>query len=71
MKSVNIVERGTHMPMHEVVEITYKEKGGKLYEGQRAHVAPVDFQGSLIFSIEFYLISMLTYWSCSINPNYD
>lgn len=35
VKSVNIVERGTHMPMHEVVEITYREKGGRLYEGQR------------------------------------
>lgn len=37
----------------------------------KAHVAPVDFQGSPIFNIEFCLVSMLTYWSCSINPNND
>lgn len=37
----------------------------------KSHMAPVDIQGSTIFNIEFYLVSMLTYWSCSINPNND
>lgn len=26
VKSVNIVERGIHMPVHEVVAITYRER---------------------------------------------
>lgn len=37
----------------------------------KSHVAPVDFQERTVFNIEFCLASVLTYWSCSINPNYD
>lgn len=34
VKSVNIVERGIHMPMHEVVAITYREREEGCMEGR-------------------------------------
>lgn len=68
VKSVNIVERGIHMPMHEVVAITYREREEGCTKG-RDKAGPCGFSEKPYF--QFHHFSMVTYWSCSINPNYD
>lgn len=42
VKSVNIVERGIQMPMHEVVAITYREREEGFMEG-RGQAGPCGF----------------------------
>lgn len=49
VKSVNIVERGTHMPMHEVVEITYREKEEGCMKGRESSCGSYGFSGKPYF----------------------
>lgn len=53
VKSVNIVERGIHMPMHEVVAITYREREegcmkGRDKEGSCGFPGKPHFQHSIL-----------------------
>lgn len=48
VKSVNIVERGIHIPMHEVVAITYRER-------EEGRTKSRDTAGSRGFSGKSYL----------------
>lgn len=52
VKSVNIVERGIHMPMHEVVAITYREREEGCTEG-RGKAGSCGFPGKGYFQHYF------------------
>lgn len=57
VKSVNIVERGIHMPMHEVVAITYRKRDEGCTKG-REKAGSCGFSGKPQFS-KFSFISFL------------